>query len=297
MANTFFSIIVPVYNRSKLVGETLDSILEQSFEEFEVLVVDDESTDDSLEVLRDYAKRDNRVKVIALSENQGRCAARNAGIKAAKGNWICHLDSDDFYYNNHLQTFYDLIQEFPSQKAFASEQTWDKKSKEYNKEKLKQDLVELSIEDFIESNPISANQLCYHNSLKMLWSEENIPISEDWLFHKLLSLKSTILKKNILTTDVRIHDERSLDTTSLDNFIYWNRYAAGKFIEFNSEDKDKVNDRVWSYITLLSANIYLTNGYKWKGFKLLLQSLLSLHTYKNALLYKGILKLFIPKRI
>lgn len=293
----FFSIITPVYNRASLLGETIETVLNQSFEDFELILVDDKSSDNSLEVIQEFAKKDERIVVLALAKNEGRCGARNAGLKAAKGEWICHLDSDDYYFPNHLQTFLDLIKKYPEQKAFASEQTWGGKAKEYNNERFKQDLVKLNIEDFVESNPISANQLCYHRSLEMLWSEENIPISEDWLFHRLLSLKSSILKKNILTTDVRIHDERSLDTTSVDRFIQWNLHAANRFIELNPDDKHQVNDRIWSYIRVLSANIYLTNGFKWKGFKLLLQSLLSLHTFKNSLLYKGILKLFVPSKL
>lgn len=295
--NPFFSIIVPVYNRADLVGETIDTILKQEFENFEILLVDDKSTDNSKERLNSYTEKDSRVRVFGLPQNGGRCEARNKGLAEAKGEWICYLDSDDFYYPNHLQTFKELIEQHPNQKAFATEQTFGKKPKEYNKEKFKQDLVELTIEDFIESNPISANQLCYHRSLNLLWSEENIPISEDWLFHRLLSLKSTILKKNILTTDVRMHEERSINTTSIDNFVKWNLYAANRFIELNVKDQHLVNDRVLSYITILSANIYLTNGLKVKGVKLLFQSLLYLHSYKNDLLYKGFLKLFIPSKI
>ncbi len=293
----FFSIIVPVYNRASLVGETIDTVMAQTFQSFELILIDDKSTDNSLEVITAYAEKDKRIKIIALPENQGRCGARNAGLAKAKGQWFCYLDSDDFYAPHHLETMHNLIQEFPRQKAFATEQTFGEKPKEYNQVKFKQDLVELGIEDFIESNPISANQLCYHNTIDLLWSEENIPISEDWLFHRLLSLQTSILKKKTVTTDVRLHEERSINVSSIDNFVYWNLYAANKFIELNKEDTPPVNDRVHSYITILCANIYLKNGLKWKGFKLLMQSLLSLHAYKNSLLYKGFVKIFIPSKI
>lgn len=295
--NPFFSIIVPVYNRADLLGETIETILAQEFEDFEVILVDDKSTDNSLEVSQNFAQRDGRIHVFALAQNEGRCAARNKGLAEAKGEWICYLDSDDFYTSKHLLSLKKLIDTYPNQMAFATEQTFGKKPKAYNKEKFKAELVELTIEDFIESNPISANQLCYHSSIDLQWSEDKIPIAEDWLFHRLLSLRTSILKKNVLTTDVRMHAQRSINTSSIDNFVKWNLFAANKFVELNREDTHQVNARVKSYITVLSANIYLSNGLKKKGINLLLRSLLYLHSYKNALLYKGFLKIFVPSKM
>jgi glycosyltransferase involved in cell wall biosynthesis len=292
----FFSIIVPVYNRASLVGETIDSILSQTFTDFELILVDDKSTDNSFEVLQSYAQKDKRIVVLTYPENQGRCAARNTGLDAAAGTWVCYLDSDDWYYPNHLSTFNELIAEYPEQKAFASEQTFGKKAKEYNQERFKNDLVALGIEDFIRSNPISANQLCYHKSIDVRWSEENIPISEDWLFHRLLSIQTAILKKNIVTTDVRMHDERSINVIDVEHFVKWNLYAANKFVASNQGDSSKYNANILSYIKILTGNIFINNGFKWKGLKLLLESLLSLSSFKNPLLYKGFVKLFVPSK-
>ena len=294
--NPFFSIIIPVYNRASLVGETIESVLNQEFENFELLLINDASSDDSLEVLDRYAQKDPRIVVLSYSENKGRCGARNTGLDHAKGQWICYLDSDDWFYPNHLSTFVDLIMKYPEQQAFATEQTFGKKPKEYNKEKFKKDLVALNIEDFVESNPISANQLCYKRQIDVRWSEENIPISEDWLFHRLLSIHTTILKKNIVTTDVRMHDDRSIVVTNVADFIKWNLYAANKFVALNQGESRKYNGNILSYINILMGNIYLNNGFKWKGFKLLLESLLSLHSFKNPLLYKGFVKLFVPSK-
>lgn len=89
----FFSVIMPVYNRGAFVARALNSCLRQSFEDFEVVVVDDGSTDDSVAVVRSFD--DPRVRLLELGTNHGRCPARNSGMRIAKGKWFVFLDSDD----------------------------------------------------------------------------------------------------------------------------------------------------------------------------------------------------------
>src|SRR5689334_9186190 len=89
------SIIVPVYNVERYLGECLDSILSQDFEDFEIVAVDDCSQDGSSEILRQYAERDARIKIIVMPQNRGLGAARNAGLAAATGRYVWFIDSDD----------------------------------------------------------------------------------------------------------------------------------------------------------------------------------------------------------
>ena len=81
------SIILPVYNVAKYLSECMDSVLKQTYSDLEVICINDGSTDDSLEILEEYASLDNRV-VIINQENKGQGAARNKGIKLAKGEYI-----------------------------------------------------------------------------------------------------------------------------------------------------------------------------------------------------------------
>lgn len=94
MNNPLISIIVPIYNREHFLPACLDSILNQSYSQWECLLIDDGSTDNSGIICEDYAKRDDRFKVVHQS-NQGVSTARNEGIKRALGEWICFIDSDD----------------------------------------------------------------------------------------------------------------------------------------------------------------------------------------------------------
>lgn len=96
MENTLLSIIVPVYNVELYIRKCLDSILNQTFREYELILVDDGSTDQSGAICDEYALKDNRIVVIH-KENEGQSTARNCGIKASSGKYITFIDSDDEY--------------------------------------------------------------------------------------------------------------------------------------------------------------------------------------------------------
>ena len=88
------SIIIPCYNSEKYLADCLDSVLAQSFGDFEAILIDDGSKDDTLSIARVYAQKDPRVRVYA-KENGGVAAARNLGLDHAQGEWITFVDSDD----------------------------------------------------------------------------------------------------------------------------------------------------------------------------------------------------------
>ena len=90
------SIIIPVYNAGPWLGRCLDSVIAQSYRDFECICIDDGSVDDSARILAQYAERDPRIRIISFPENRGVCAARNAGIDAARGDYVYFMDSDDW---------------------------------------------------------------------------------------------------------------------------------------------------------------------------------------------------------
>lgn len=105
-----FSIIVPVYNVEKFLRESLDSIISQTLKDFEVICVNDGSTDNSLEILKKYANKDSRIKVIS-QENQGQGVARNNAIDIAHGKYLLFVDPDDFIESNTLEVLYNKFHE------------------------------------------------------------------------------------------------------------------------------------------------------------------------------------------
>ncbi len=102
------SVIIPIYNASSTLSRTLDSIIFQSYSNLEIILINDGSTDDSLEICKEYKKRDSRI-IIIDQENSGVGAARNSGIDISKGNYICFIDADDTIDENYIYELYNLI--------------------------------------------------------------------------------------------------------------------------------------------------------------------------------------------
>lgn len=113
----FFSIIIPVYNVAPYLRECLDSVLAQTFTDWEAICVDDGSTDDSGTILDQYATKDNRFRVFH-QQNAGVSAARNAALDMARGRWVLFLDGDDIWCPDLLATVRSLIAAHPSDKLF-----------------------------------------------------------------------------------------------------------------------------------------------------------------------------------
>lgn len=101
------SIIVPVYNSEKYIDRCLDSILNQTYKDLEIVLVNDGSNDQSLKILENYALRDTRIKVVN-QENKGVAAARNTGLDNATGDYILYVDSDDWIENNMVERMVEL---------------------------------------------------------------------------------------------------------------------------------------------------------------------------------------------
>lgn len=97
------SIIIPVYNASSFLSETINSIQEQTYENWELIFVDDCSNDNSAQIINSYIKKDTRIKYIKMDKNSGPALARNKGIEEAKGNFLCFQDADDLWDNNKLE--------------------------------------------------------------------------------------------------------------------------------------------------------------------------------------------------
>ncbi len=108
------SVIVPVFNAEKFLGACLESILNQTLQDFEVIVVDDCSTDNSIVVAENFLERfGGRLKIISLPTNTGGGALpRNVGLDFARGRYVCFLDADDLLVDNALETFYTLAEKF-----------------------------------------------------------------------------------------------------------------------------------------------------------------------------------------
>ena len=104
------SVVIPLYNKGFIISETLNSVLAQTFTDFELVIVNDGSTDNGFEIVSKFS--DERIKLFQ-QENKGAASARNLGIEKASGELIAFLDADDYWYPNHLEELHQLYIDFP----------------------------------------------------------------------------------------------------------------------------------------------------------------------------------------
>ena len=139
------SVIIPVYNTEKFLRKCLDSVCNQTLQDIEIICINDCSTDGSLEILREYARKDNRIKLIELLENCGAAKARNIGIDIAEGEYLGFIDSDDYIDLDFYENLYAKAIETSADVVKGSDMLiiWQNGRKEIDKqnEKIKKNKI------------------------------------------------------------------------------------------------------------------------------------------------------------
>jgi glycosyltransferase involved in cell wall biosynthesis len=134
------SVIIPVFNAQRYLSECLDSVINQTFKDTEIICVNDGSSDNSLEILKSYAKKDKRIKIIDKT-NTGSGDSRNTGLKACCGKYIIFLDADDFVEENMFKELYNKIEETNSDIAFCDYYRYHNETGKIELKKVKTKLI------------------------------------------------------------------------------------------------------------------------------------------------------------
>jgi len=208
----FFSIIIPVYNRSHLIGETIDTVLMQSHPDFEIIIVDDGSTESIKKVLDEKYNNEPRIKYFR-KQNEERGAARNYGLKQAKGDYAVFFDSDDFKKPHYLETLNKIILENPGVKLLATKYNYDNNGKmEYHP--TLQNITEGWYDQnlFIKGNILACNYCIKIRDHSFIYfpPERELASMEDWLFLLANLTNTKIFIKDEIGVTMRQHDERSM---------------------------------------------------------------------------------------
>lgn len=173
------SVLVAVYNASAYLPVCLDSLLNQTLKDIQVVCIDDCSTDNSLAILDDYARKDNRIDVVRLSKNGGQAHARNEGLKVASGDYVCMLDADDWFSPDALES---AVRAFSDAEVdcvlFDVMMTWQDKSHIYTMP-----------------------------SFEMLTGHEAFRLSLDWQIHGLYMLRGDIHRKYPYDETCRLYSD------------------------------------------------------------------------------------------
>jgi len=227
----FFSVIIPLYNKEKYIEQTLN------FEDFEIIVVNDGSTDNSISIIENFD--DDRIKLIH-QKNKGVSAARNTGIKEAKGDYIVLLDADDIWFENHLQNFVYSINEFPEEKVFCNNyqlQFSEKSFKDTQFSYLPSSNKIVLINNFFKSNLLdsiaTSSTICIERELFQQRNfDTNLKAGEDSDYWIYLGLKYNF----VLNTDVSaVYNKNIRQSLSKKNNINSLFCLIQKFLE---QEKD-----------------------------------------------------------
>ena len=208
-----FSVIIPTYNRAHFILDTLNSVKNQNFTDFELIIIDDGSSDNTKDVIENYIKDstlNNWHYYYKINGERG--AARNYGIIEAKGKWITFLDSDDLFYPNHLRIASDFISKNPAIDVFHSAYEFRN-----NKNELIRQVVYPKNENLnqavLKGNLFSCfGVFLKSNILKDLRFEEDRALSgsEDWLLWLKVSVRYKIHFQSQISGCMIQHDERSV---------------------------------------------------------------------------------------
>lgn len=157
------SIITPTYNSSRFIAEAIASIQSQTLEDYEHLIVDDGSSDDTASIVQSLAAKDSRIKLLRMEKNSGPAAARNLGISSAEGRYISFLDSDDIWLSNKLQVQVEFMTEHGVALSYTDYERLDEDSTEKIGTVISP--VTVSYDDLRRSNQIACSTAMYDSAL------------------------------------------------------------------------------------------------------------------------------------
>lgn len=179
--NMFFSIIIPTYNRKDFLKIALFSVLAQRFKNFEVIIVDDGSTDGTQAFVKQI--KDKRVKYL-FQENKGPSSARNLGIKKAQNRWLCFLDSDDRFRKEKLTLTYEYIKRYPAYRIFHTEEIWYRNQLYLAPKKEHTKPQGWIFPQALKICCLSLSTACIHKNVfkKIGLFDEKFPVCEDYEF-------------------------------------------------------------------------------------------------------------------
>lgn len=245
---TFFSVIIPTYNRAHILPETINTVLNQVYREFEIIIVDDGSTDDTGDIIKSRYG-DNGLVRYFFKQNEERAAARNFGLEQARGDYAVFFDSDDLMNPGYLQILDKIITDQPGIFLLAAKYNYLHKGKYENHpvlSSLPEGWYDRNI--FLKGNILACN-FCLRireKSYKIFPPERELASMEDWLFLLQNLEKKKIYIRDELGVTMRHHDDRTMMNNQK---VIVARKKATQWVLDNLSlaEKEKETLRAWSH--------------------------------------------------
>lgn len=267
----FFSIIIPTYNREKFILKAIGSVLNQSFTDFELIIIDDNSQDSTENIVQNI--HDSRLVYIKNSENKERCISRNIGIQRAVGQYICFLDSDDYHLPNHLEYLYNEIvkRNFPIGLFFTNAYNLDGDTLS---ERECPEISDISIFDYIARYTFNPQRMCIHKEIcAAITFDPAVYVCEDLDFAARIALKYPVFHIPVRTTVYVFHSDSFTGGDSLKSFKELENYKRiFTKPELASKFSSKVTRRLYSMCYFHISGYYEMHQQLWKMYKAIFKS-------------------------
>ncbi|MBA6152695.1 glycosyltransferase family 2 protein [Gelidibacter maritimus] len=216
------SIIIPTYNRAHLIGETLDSVLAQTYTNWECIVVDDESTDSTTSVIAKYAQKDKRIKLFKRpnTKPKGANACRNMGLNKGKGDYVVFFDSDDLMTEDHLEVKVNAIQKYNCDYVITKTEYFNYSNEVINRYH-KFDEFSVNLYNYLTKklNWLTLDVCIKATVAKLILFNENLQSGQEYNYFSKLILQSDNAKFVNSVISLRRHHDNSIRTNLKTNFV------------------------------------------------------------------------------
>ncbi len=237
----FLSIIIPLYNKENYIEKCLNSVVNQIFKDYEVIIVNDCSTDNGLQIAQSIANK--KFMFIEHETNKGLSATRNTGIKNANSNYLVFLDADDIWHSNYLEKIYLLITNFPEAKVFTTNYF---ELYENDVRVLPATTLKNFKKDGLITNAFEANlgqpfycccSMCIEKSVfeNVGYFDEQIDFAEDVDFFIRVNLKYQVAFSPVALVDYNIFSENQITNSSFKNKTITN------FLKYEKENQENIS--------------------------------------------------------
>lgn len=228
------SVLMAAYNAEKYISKALDSLLSQTHKDLQIICIDDVSTDSTFSILKEYAGKDRRIRVLQMERNSGQAKARNHGLAVADGDYITMVDSDDWLSEDAIESAVSVIE---------------------NNKNIDSVLFSLVYTDGSDNEPTPYPM----RSNKELWSgDEAFRLSLDWSIHGLYLCKAELYRKYPFDDSCRLYSD---DNTTRLHYLYSTNVGICKGRYFYRQHQDEMTQKISiRRFDLLEANISMKNS-------------------------------------
>jgi len=287
----FFSIVIPTYNRAHLIVPTIQSVLAQDFPDFEILIIDDGSTDDTEEVIETVFEHHEKIYYIR-KKNEERSIARNTGFRLAKGEYVVFFDSDDLLLPHYLTTLYEAIEKYPECNFFATKYQIDTNG-EISMNEIK-DLKE-GFYDYrlLLKGSIFGTMVCVKRQIPNFHPfPPEFNMCEDWIFNMLNLVENKIYLIDKVGMTIVNHNARSMANNQK---AIEGRLKAMQFIKEKIPFAHKEAKELVGYSYQFCATHSYIDGNRKQALSFWLRTVKNLGLRKNILVL--FLKIIIGKKL